>query len=124
MKLSRVAILIIIFTVLPFNVFSFGRREKRTAVNTVTENTMETENTVKIRGTVRIFGNTPHTFVGIVSEDGEEYAVYPPEMEEELRRLQGHLIEFIVLLLDEPRGQGSLFLRSGTVTPISWEIIQ
>ena len=83
---------------------------------------IEMENTSKILGMVRIYGNEPHTFVGIRSEDGIEYAVYPPSQERELRRLQGHLIEFTVIFPDE--GDGSLVLRGGTVTPVSWRLIQ
>ena len=82
------------------------------------------ENTMKITGRVETFGNVPHTFVGIVGEDGIQYAVYPPAQEEQLKSLQGHLIEFTVILLEEGRGYGSLFLRGGTVTPLSWEILQ
>jgi len=81
-------------------------------------------NTAKITGMVHIYGNEPFTFVGIVDRDSTEYAVYPASLEAELRRLQGHLIEFTVVFLDEPQGYGSLFLKGGTVTPLSWEIIQ
>jgi len=82
------------------------------------------ENTVKITGTVHIYGNEPHTFVGIVDERGNEYAVYPVSKEAELRKLQGHLIVFTVIMLDEPKGEGGLYLKGGTVTPLSWEIIR
>jgi hypothetical protein len=81
-------------------------------------------NTIKITGTVQIYGNEPHTFVGIVDESRVEYAVYPPSKEAELRKLQGHLIEFTVIMLDEPKGEGSMYLKGGTVTPLSWEIIR
>ena len=81
-------------------------------------------NTVKITGTVHIYGNEPHTFVGIVDERGNEYAVYPVSKEAELRKLQGHLIVFTVIMLDEPKGEGGLYLKGGTVTPLSWEIIR
>jgi len=60
--------------------------------------------------------------VGIVDERENEYAVYPPEKEEELRKLQGHLIEFTVVFLEKPQAYGSLFLKGGTVTPVTWEI--
>ena len=82
------------------------------------------ESTVKITGRVEVYGNEPHTFVGIVDEKGVEYAVYPPAQEAELRRLQGHLIEFTVIMLDEPKGEGGLYLKGGTVTPVKWEIIR
>ena len=82
------------------------------------------ENTTKITGMVQIYGNEPHTFVGIVDVAGVEYAVYPASQEEELRKLQGHIIEFTVIILDEPKGEGSMYLRGGTVTPLSWVIIR
>ena len=61
--------------------------------------------------------------MGIADEKRIEYAD-PQEQEEKLRNLQGHLIEFTVILLEKPQGYGSLFLKGGTVTPVSWEIIQ
>ena len=81
------------------------------------------EGTLRITGRVEVYGNEPFTFVGIVDENNIEYAVYPREKEDELRRLQGHLIVFTVIKLDEPRGEGGMYLRGGTVTPISWEIL-
>ena len=81
------------------------------------------ENTTTITGSVRIFGSAPHTFPGIVDENGIEYSVYPPEKEDELRSLQGHLIRFNVIVLEQPQGYGGLILRR-TVTPVSWEIIR
>jgi hypothetical protein len=90
----------------------------------IKEDMNDSQNTTKITGRVVIYGNEPHTFVGIVGEDGTEYAVYPSDQEEKLRALQGHLIEFTVVLLNESQGYGSLFLKGGTVTPVTWEIIQ
>jgi len=80
--------------------------------------------TARITGRVQIYGNEPHTFVGIVDENGAEYAVYPSSTEDELRSLQGHLIAFTVVFLDGPKGEGGLYLKGGTVTPLSWEIIR
>jgi hypothetical protein len=85
------------------------------------ENTM-TE-TVKITGRVVIFGSEPHTYAGIITEDGTHYSIYPLETEKELWGLQAHLIEFNVIVLPEPKGYGSVFLGN-TVTPVSWEIIR
>ena len=81
------------------------------------------ESTARITGRVQISGNEPFTFVGIVDENGTEYAVYPPSRETELRQLQGHLIEFTIIILNEPQGEGGMYLKGGTVTPVSWEII-
>jgi hypothetical protein len=74
-----------------------------------------------IIGRVQIFGNEPHTYTGIVA-NGAVYAVYPPEKEAELQKLQGRNIEFKVRFLEEPQGYGSIFLKDGCVTPMSWKI--
>jgi hypothetical protein len=76
-----------------------------------------------IVGRVKIYGNEPHTFAGIVDANGNEYSVYPDEKEAEIKKLTGNLIEFKVILLTKGAGYGSLFLKGGTVTPISWRII-
>jgi hypothetical protein len=107
---------------MPFNLFSSGIRDDMS--NSQNSPVMGGEGkTIHIIGRVVVFGNEPHTFVGIVSEDGTEYAVHPPEQEKKLRTFQGNLIEFTVILLKEPQGYGSLFLKGGTVTPVKWEII-
>ena len=113
------------------NVFPCGKKEKNNVrpataetFNTEDQTNTGTENMIKLTGRVQIYGSEPHTFVGIVDERGTEFAVYPPEQEEKLRRLQGHLIEFSVIFLEEPKGYGSLLLKGGTVTPVKWEILQ
>jgi len=116
------------------NVFSFGRKEVKKPeplpaagpdiVSPAEQVNAGTENMIKLTGRVQIYGSEPHTFVGIEDEKGTEYAVYPPEQEKILRELQGHLIEFTVILLDKPQGYGSLFLKGGTVTPVKWEILR
>jgi hypothetical protein len=30
-----------------------------------------------LTGRIQIYGNEPHTFAGIIDEDGTEYAIYP-----------------------------------------------
>jgi len=119
-------ILVFIFTA--FSIFPEGIRER---VNTNTVNQSENlptsngeENIVKITGKVEIYGNEPFTYVGIVDQNDIIYSVYPPEKENELKRLQGRLIEFTVILLDEPRGYGSLYLKGKTVTPVTWMILR
>ncbi|MDR0643917.1 MAG: hypothetical protein LBG05_03235 [Treponema sp.] len=79
-------------------------------------------NTQTLRGYVQIYGNEPHTYVGIVS-NGKVYAVYPPEKEVELRKLQGRAFEFSIRFLDPPQGEGGLFLKDGCITPLSWKIL-
>ncbi len=77
-----------------------------------------------IRGTVVIYGNEPHTYAGIRTEDGKKiYAIYPEDAEQTLRGLQGRLVRFKVILLDTPAGEGSLYLKDGTVRPISWKTV-
>ena len=88
------------------------------------ERDADTENIVHITGMIQIYGSEPFTFVGIVDENDTEYAVYLPSGEDELRRLQGHLIEFAVVFLDEPQNFGGFVLRGGTVTPVEWKIIR
>lgn len=87
------------------------------------KNTSVEEHT-KITGKIQIYGNEPHTFVGIVDRDGNEYAVYLSSGEDELRRLQGYLIEFTVVFRNDQRVDGSLYLNGGTVEPIAWVLSQ
>lgn len=76
------------------------------------------------RGMVKIFGNEPHTYAGIQTEDGvKTYAVFPAESEKLIRKLQGRLVEFTVVLLYKKAGTGSLYLKDGTVQPLSWKIV-
>jgi hypothetical protein len=84
----------------------------------------KTETSSIIRGGVHIYGSEPGTYAGIVSEDGRIFAVYPPEKETEIRQLQGYHVEFTVRFLPDPKGYGSLFLKDGTVTPLSWKIVE
>ena len=119
----------IFFVTATFGLLSLGRKEDMNGSRNSPVGHIETvdpclENTMKITGRIQIYSNEPHTFAGIIDENGTEYAVYPPSAGDELRTLQGHLIEFSVILLDEPRGYGSLFLKGGTVTPVKWEIIR
>jgi hypothetical protein len=127
----KAIVFLLFFTFIIPNVFACGRKEKKnsppvTVENFSTEgqNNSGTGNVIKLIGRVQIYGNEPHTFVGITDEKGTEFAVYPPEQEEKLRQLQGRLIEFTVIVLDEPRGYGSLFLNGGTINPIEWSIIR
>ena len=109
----KYTVFILFFVLTIVSVFSLGNQEKKN----------NPKKSTTIVGRVVIYGNEPQTFVGIVDGKGTEYAVYPPSEEEKLRSLQGHLIEFIVIFLDEPQAFGSLFLKGGTVTPIQWKII-
>jgi hypothetical protein len=119
-------IIFIYFFLAAISLFSLGKREKGNGSQYDNHSKLSdagTENTIKILGQIQVFGSEPHTFAGIIDENGIEYAVYPPSTEEELRKFQGHLIEFTVVLLGEPQGYGSLFLKGGTVTPVRWRIV-
>ncbi|MDR0706539.1 MAG: hypothetical protein LBF60_01500 [Treponema sp.] len=83
----------------------------------------ESRRIIRITGVVKIFGNEPHTFVGIVTADGKRYGVSPPKKEAALRRLQGRTIECTVRFLERQEGDAALFLKDGTVTPLSWRIV-
>jgi hypothetical protein len=128
----KLFVFILFFVFILSNVFPCGKKEARnpqplpaTSPDMSAEQVNTgTNNMTKLTGRVQIYGSEPHTFVGIVDENGNEYAVFPPEQEKELRKLQGYLIEFTVIFLDEPQGYGSLFLKGGTVTPVKWEIIR
>ena len=123
--------LVVFFLLLAFitpSVFPCGKKEKNnvqpvSAETSITEG-QGTKNMIKITGRISIYGSEPHTFVGIVDEMGTEFAVYPPEQEEKLRLLQGRLIEFTVIMLDKPMGEGGLYLKGGTVNPVEWSIIR
>jgi len=120
--MKAIVFLLFFIFIIP-NVFPCGKKDSQ-AVESVDTEGRGTNNMIKITGRVKIFGNEPHTFVGIVDEKGTEFAVYPREQEEKLRKLQGHLIEFTVIILDEPKGEGSLYLKGGTVQPLEWGIIR
>jgi hypothetical protein len=113
----RLRILAAMILLCATGLFACGTRQ---AANKAAEDKMDTQ---IITGTVHIYGSEPHTYAGIVSDDGKTYAVYPREKEVEIRSLQGRLIEFTVRFLKEPAGEGSLYLRDGTVTPLSWRIL-
>jgi hypothetical protein len=115
--------------------FSFGRKETVNnpqntpviveTVDTANQANTSENNTTTITGTIQIYGSEPHTFVGIIdNQDRTEYAVHPPAIEQELRGLQGRLIEFTVIKQDEPLGFGGLQLKGGTVTVVEWRIIR
>ena len=116
---------LLFFVFVTAGVFSLGKKEEKndnpaSRCETGNQTGDGEEKTIKIRGRIQIYGNDPHTFVGIVAENGTEYAVYSPSRENELRRLQGRLIEFTVILSGESQDCG---LRGGTVIPVEWEII-
>jgi ABC-type oligopeptide transport system substrate-binding subunit len=123
MKLKILAIIILFCTAGLFACGTAQKAQKAGDDSTGIQNSAAPKDTVIITGMVQIYGNAPHTFAGIASEDGKTYAVYPREKEMEIRSLQGRRIEFTVRILESPAGEGSLYLKDGTVTPLSWRIL-
>ena len=80
------------------------------------------EDTVMITGRVQIYGNEPFTYVGIVDENGTEYAVHPASVADELRGLQGYIIDFSVIFLNDIQSYDGMFFRGGTVMPVEWVV--
>ena len=119
----KVLSFVLFFTVV-ISVFSFGRRETKHPLDGSFNTGLSTENSIIIRGSVRIYGNEPFTYIGIIDQNGLGYSVSPQSQVPVLTELQGYLIDFTVVLLDEPQGYGSLFLQGGTVTVLSWKIIE
>ncbi|MDR2398092.1 MAG: hypothetical protein LBD74_04950 [Spirochaetaceae bacterium] len=75
-----------------------------------------------IRCRMEVYGNEPHTYLGIRSEEDDKvYAVYAPGKEAELRSLQGRTLEMTVRFLKQSQGYGSLFLKDGTVQVLTWK---
>ena len=118
----KIVFALAVFVFILPGLFPKGKGETGGASNPVAIERDNETDMVEIDGMVRVYGNEPHTFAGIVDQNGVEYAVYPPEKEEELRALQGHLIKFYVIFDDVHKTYGSLFLKGGTVIPIEWEI--
>jgi len=104
------AFFLLVFLFTAFNVFASGKKEKNPVGKKST-----------LVGRVVIYGNEPHTFAGIVDEHDVAYSIYPPNNEAELRKLQGNLIEFTVIMLDEPKDYaGKILGRS--LTLIDWKV--
>jgi len=74
-----------------------------------------------IRGTIRLYGNEPHLWTGIKTiQDEKIYYVEPPEMANELRALQGRIIEFTAIIEERKMPFGG----NGKATVISWRIVE
>ena len=114
MKLKRLALMM--FCLVGLSACGAQKAQRTTADNSAAD-------TAIIIGMARIYGSGLHTFAGIASEDGKTYAVYPREKETEIRALQGRRIEFTVRFLKSPAGEGGLYLKDGTVTPLTWRIL-
>jgi len=78
------------------------------------------ENTEKIIGKVVIYGNEPHTFAAIACEDGTEYLAYPQSQKEMLMQLQGRLVEFTVIFLDNIQDYEAIPFSGKAVTVLDY----
>jgi hypothetical protein len=115
-KAGLCVVFLLVFFFTAFNVLASGKKEKSPAGT-------GGKNTTTLVGRVQIYGNEPNTFVGIVDEHDVAYSIYPPNpnSEAELRKLQGHLIEFTVILLDKPQDYAGKVLGR-TLTLIDWKV--
>jgi len=68
-----------------------------------------------LQGMIAIYGNEPHSWVGIRTQEGKVYAVNPPEKAAELRDMQGRLLEFTVIIQD-----AVILGVDGSATVLSW----
>jgi hypothetical protein len=118
MKKGLLAIFLLSFFFAAFSGFALGKRENRAA-----KNQAKTSGETIMLGRIQVYGNEPHTFVGIVDEHGVEYSIHPPTKEAELRKLQGQLIEFRVIILDEPYGYEGMELGR-TLTLFDWKVVK
>ncbi|MDR3311724.1 MAG: hypothetical protein LBS64_01130 [Spirochaetaceae bacterium] len=114
--MKKVLVIFLLTAVLP-GLFAFGKKD--TPPGASGTDAKQPAGAVVILGRVRIYGSEPHTYVGIETQDGKYYAISSPEKEKEIWNLQGRLVEFTVFL----SSRGSLFLRDGTVTPLSWRTV-
>jgi predicted membrane metal-binding protein len=118
LRAGAAAFFLAFFFFTAFNAAALGKKE-----NNAAQSKTEVENTTTITGRIQIYGNEPHTFVGIVDQQGVAYSIHPPHQEAELRKLQGQLIEFTVLVLDEPQDYAGMVLGK-TLTLIDWKVIK
>ena len=89
--------LTVVFVVLSFSLFSFSGRNK------VESAKLEP---ITVVGQIGVYGNEPHTWLGFVDNKGVEYGLEASEADlEELRNLQGILLEISGLLEPVPEGQ-------------------
>jgi len=110
------SVFLIIFLFTALCAFALGKKEKNPAGKSG-------KNTTILVGRIVVYGNEPHTFVGIVDEHDVAYSIYPPNNEAKLRKLQGNLIEFTVILLDEPQDYAGMVLGK-TLTLIDWKVVK
>jgi len=127
----RFVFITLVFVITSCVAFSSGRMDAVNASGNIeTANTIDQPDAgenrmIKIIGRIHIVGPDHQTIFAVIEDqhDGMKYAIYPPSVEEELRGLQGHLIEFTVVKENTPKTYESLLLGR-TVTVVEWRILQ
>lgn len=80
----------------------------------------------KVKGTIQVYGNTPFTYIGIVTTDNKEYAISAEEkVNSELWKTQGKLIElqgYIIKSEDDSKISG--MLKDGKIEVIEWKFVK
>ena len=81
---------------------------------------------VEISGHISVYGSEPHTFIGIVSDDGRQYTIKAdPDVLKELRLLQGKHIRFTgsVVSVKDEAGFSFQMLKDGVFVLEVWGVI-
>lgn len=107
--MRRMVGIMIFMCVLVLPVLAFGGRDKAEAAKS---------RQVTVVGQIGVYGNEPHTWLGFVDQKGVEYALdATTDVLQELRRLQGVILELTGELDAIPEGQpvGFQALSGGTL---------
>jgi hypothetical protein len=101
---------VLIFTIITGIFFLTGCKETKESSNSG-------KKSAEITGVVMIYGNEPHTFAGIKSDDGRVFMV-DEKHQKEFAGLQGEHYRFTGYIETNKGETGSLFI------PVKWEIIK
>ncbi len=79
-----------------------------------------------VKGYILIYGNEPETFIGIKTTEKEEYKIIAPdEVEAELRKAQGKLIEITGIVVPPEEGKLEFqSLKNGRIEVSEWSIVK
>lgn len=107
--MKRMGGIFVLILVLVLPCFAFGGRDKVDAAKF---------RSVTVVGQIGVYGNEPHTWLGFVDQKGVEYALdAPADILEQLRNMQGFILEVTGKLDEMPKGQpvGLQVLSGGTI---------
>lgn len=86
------------------------------------------DDTISLKGYVRVYGNEPFTFIGIVCDSGEEYALLAEgNILNELRKSQGEKIQIKGYRKKNEADKSSVSLNSlkdGTFVVKNWKTVK